>query len=147
MISRGWILCWLIRCKPLPCMCIPAFSRWVLQHLLRVEHRLERLLSEDGGKQPLDCRKSYVSRSELALGVQRMVGRKQRHVHPPWNSIIFPCGSRGEGYNVLMAAALGSCPRGGPSIVSLLSLSSLTREMVFGHPDESLCLFGVLLRL
>lgn len=50
------------------------------------------------------------------------------------------CGSRGEGCSVSVVAALGLCLRGGPSVVSLLGLSSLAGEMFPGGLGESSCL-------
>lgn len=119
------------------------FPTWLLQLLLRAEHTLEHFLSEEGRKQPFGCGKLVCVVIQMGPGGLED-GREEKkarasalkHVSQP-SSVIFPCSSRGKGRDVSVAAVLGLCLRGGPSVVPLLGFSSLVREMFLGGSDES----------
>lgn len=116
------------------------FPSRLLQPLPRAEFTLELLLSDEGRKQPLDCRE--LGGVMIQTGPEDLEDRgEDKKAHDPPqsiqpSSISFPA-ALGVGCNVLVTAGLGLRSSRSSRVVSLLGLASLARGGFLGGSGES----------
>lgn len=114
------------------------FPTQLLQHLLRAEVVLERLLSEEGRKQPLECRK--LGPVMIQIGPGGLEGGREEQkarASPVKHASSRAASSFPMACVVLVVAAGGLCSRSSPSVVSLLGSSDLVRETFLGVLGEN----------